>query len=55
MQRVGSKLAQWNKGHAHAASLQRLQTRLTGVCAKLPADDAQRAVCDGLLSAPQTS
>jgi len=52
MQRVGSKLAQWNKGAAHAATMKRLQTRLTGVCEKLPADDGQRTVCDGLLSAP---
>jgi len=55
MQRVGSKLAQWNKGQAHAAALQRLQTRLNGVCEKLPADDAQRKVCDGLLSARQSA
>lgn len=49
MQRVGNKLAEWNKAHAHAASIKRLQGKLDGVCAKLPADDSQRAVCDGLL------
>jgi thioredoxin-related protein len=49
LQRVGSKLQGWNKGQAHAAVLQRLQARLDGVCAALPAGDPQRSVCDHLL------
>ncbi len=49
MQRVGTKLIEWNKGRAHAASLQRVKTQIDGVCARLPADDSQRAVCEGLL------
>jgi thioredoxin-like negative regulator of GroEL len=52
LQKVGSKLAAWNKGRSHAAAMQRLQVQLDGVCGKLPADDAQRSVCDGLLKAP---
>ena len=52
LQKAGSKLVIWNKGRTHAAALQRLQALLDGVCAKLPADDAQqRGVCQGLLKA----
>jgi len=49
LQRVGSKLAQWNAGGAHAASMQRLRAQLDGVCAKV--DAAERAACEGLLKA----
>jgi thioredoxin-like negative regulator of GroEL len=49
MQKVGSKLVDWNKAKAHAEPFKRLQAQLDGVCARLPADDAQRAVCIGLL------
>jgi thioredoxin-related protein len=49
LQRVGSKLGAWNQAGAHAAALQRLQARLDGVCAKLPAADPQHAVCASLL------
>ena len=48
LQRVGSKLQGWNKNKKHAAVMQRLQTRLAGVCSALPADEAQRAACDGV-------
>jgi len=48
LQRVGAQLTAWNKRGAHAAAVKRLQARLDGVCAKLPPDDAQRAVCDGV-------
>jgi thioredoxin-related protein len=51
LQRVGSKLQAWNKGGKHAAVVQRLRAELDGVCAKLPADDVQRGVCEGLLRA----
>ncbi len=49
LQRVGSKLQGWNQGGRHASVLARLQLRLTAVCDKLPTDDTQRAVCDGVL------
>lgn len=49
LQRVGSKLAGWNKDKSHAAVMQRLQARLDGVCAKLPPGDEQRGVCESLL------
>jgi thioredoxin-like negative regulator of GroEL len=49
LQRVGGKLAAWGKDPSHAAAMQRLQARLDAVCAKLPAGDPQRAVCESLL------
>jgi hypothetical protein len=49
LQKVGTKLQGWNKGRAHAAVLQRLQSKLDGVCAALAPGDPQRAVCEGLL------
>jgi thioredoxin-related protein len=49
LQRVGTKLQGWNKGGAHAAVLKRLQTRLDGVCAALPAGDPKRTNCEALL------
>ncbi len=50
LQRVGNKLAEWNKEGQHAAALQRLQAQLGGVCAKVEAADGQRSTCDGLLA-----
>jgi hypothetical protein len=49
MQSVGRKLESWNGTGAHADVIKRLQAQLTPVCAKLPADDAQRGRCDALL------
>ena len=49
LQRVGAKLADWNKTGEHAAVLQRLKTQLDQVCAKLPSGDPQRATCDGVM------
>lgn len=49
LKRVGAKLQAWNKDHAHAASVKRLQARLDAVCAKLDAGDPQRATCEALL------
>ena len=57
LQRVGSKLAGWNKTGQHDAALRRLndgqdgQPGLAAVCAKLDAADAQRAACEGVLKA----
>ena len=47
-QRVGKGLQTWNKERAHAAVLQRLQSRLDAVCAQLPNPDPQRGVCEAL-------
>jgi hypothetical protein len=49
LQRVGNKLADWNKDGQHAATLQRLQAQLAGVCAKVDPADGQRSTCEGLL------
>lgn len=52
LQRVGSKLAAWNKDGQHDAVIRRLQDGpggLTAACQKLPAGDAQRSTCEGIL------
>jgi hypothetical protein len=51
LQRVGSKLAEWNQQGQHDAVVRRLQSQLQPVCGKLPAADVQRNACDGLLRA----
>ena len=54
LQRVGSKLAEWNKDGQHDAALRRLadgqdgQPGLAAVCGKLAAADGQRATCEGI-------
>jgi hypothetical protein len=49
LQRVGDTLQAWNRGQQHRAVMARLQAQLDGVCARLPAADPQRGVCEGLL------
>ena len=49
LQRVGEKLLVWNQGNAHAGVVQRLQSQLSAVCARLDASDPQRATCESLL------
>lgn len=49
LQRLGEKLASWNRSSAHADVIRRLQSQLKPVCAKLDATDSQRGACDGLL------
>lgn len=51
LQRVASKLKDWNKGPAQAAVIQRLQQQLQGVCAGVSAADGQRQTCQGLIKA----
>lgn len=55
LQRIGTRLQAWNQDRAHAAVMQRLQTRLDGICAALPAADAQRGVCEALLKPAPTA
>jgi hypothetical protein len=52
LQRVGTKLADWNKDGQHEAVLARLKTQLNGICAKVETADQQRATCEGLIKAP---
>jgi hypothetical protein len=47
LQRLATRLAAWNAGGQHAASLARLQRQLGGVCAK--AAGGQRSACEGVL------
>ena len=49
LQRVGSKLNEWNKDGSKAAVLQRLKRQLDGVCAAVDAADGQRATCEAVL------
>jgi hypothetical protein len=49
LERMGKKLAAWNKGNLHNESLQRIHAQMAGVCGKLPATDPARAACDGAL------
>lgn len=50
LQKVADKLAAWQPRHAAVAK--RLRAQLNGVCRQVPADDGQRAVCEGLLKQP---
>ncbi len=52
LQRVGTKLHDWNANGGHAAVIARLQTQLDGVCAALGATDPKRAACEALLKPP---
>jgi thiol-disulfide isomerase/thioredoxin len=49
LERMGKKLAGWNKGPAQRAVLERIRAQMAGVCAKLPAGDPARAKCGGAL------
>jgi hypothetical protein len=49
LQKLGTKLADWNGKAQHQAVMARLHAQLTAVCAKLPAGDAQRSRCEGLI------
>jgi hypothetical protein len=55
LQRVGTRLQDWNKDGIHAAVLQRLRVQLDEVCAGVDAADGQRSRCEGLLRAGKAS
>jgi thiol-disulfide isomerase/thioredoxin len=55
LQRVGSKLNEWNKDGSKTAVLQRLKRQLDGVCAGVEAADGQRATCQGVLKVSAAS
>jgi hypothetical protein len=48
MQRVATKLRDWNQGGRESAVLNRLRAQLAPVCARLPATDEQRGNCDAV-------
>jgi hypothetical protein len=47
-QRISQKLGEWNRDGRHAAVIHRIQNAAQPVCAKLPAGDRQRNVCESL-------
>ncbi len=49
LEKMGKKLAAWDKGGQNKAAVQRIRVAMSGVCAKLPAADPARATCDGAL------
>ncbi len=48
MQRVATKLRDWNQGGGQSAVLGRLRAQLAPVCARLPSADEQRASCEAV-------
>ncbi len=51
LERSAKKLAEWNAGGKHQAGYRRIVAQAAQMCVKLPADDAQRPVCEGLFKA----
>jgi thioredoxin-like negative regulator of GroEL len=49
LERIGKKLAVWNKDGRHDDSLKRIRAKMASVCAKLPASDPARTTCTGVL------
>lgn len=49
IEKLVGKLRLWNKDKQHTAVVQRALAQLDDICGKLPAQDGQRAVCQGLL------
>jgi len=50
LDRIGAKVAEWNKDGRQDAVLARLRAQMNAVCAKLPAAAPERATCDGVLA-----
>ncbi len=50
LDRLGSRLGEWNKDGSHNAALARLREQLDAVCARLPAQAPERAACGGVLA-----
>jgi hypothetical protein len=49
LERMGEKLAEWNKDRRHDESLKRIRVQMTRICTKLPASDPARTTCNGVL------
>jgi thioredoxin-related protein len=49
LEKIVAKLHAWNQDKQHQAVVQRSLGQLGGICAKLPAKDAQKPICQGLL------
>jgi hypothetical protein len=55
LERMGKKLAAWDKDNQHSASLQRIRLQMANVCGKLPATDPSRAACDSTMRPAKTA
>ncbi|MBV1774459.1 thioredoxin family protein [Burkholderiaceae bacterium DAT-1] len=53
MKKLVDKLRGWSKDGQHEAVVKRVLVKLGDVCTRLPANDPQRASCEGLLKKPQ--
>ena len=49
LERMGEKLAAWNKDRRHDDTLKRIRAQMASVCAKLPASDPARTTCNGVM------
>ena len=49
LEKLGRKFQVWNTHGQHDAVFQKVYQQLNGVCSKLPANDPQRAACQGVL------
>ena len=49
LEKMGKRLAAWEKGGQNKAAVRQIRVAMSGVCAKLPAADPARAACDGAL------
>jgi thioredoxin-related protein len=50
LEKMGKKLTDWNKEGKHQVTYQKVRTQLDGICNKLPANDPQKSVCQGVLN-----
>jgi len=50
LERLGSRLADWNKDDSHGAVLARLREQMAALCAQLPAQAPERATCSKALA-----
>ncbi|MBC3864121.1 thioredoxin family protein [Undibacterium jejuense] len=50
LDKMGKKLISWNKDGQHQAVFQKIHAQLDGICAKLPANDPQKASCQTVLT-----
>lgn len=53
LEKLGKKFGQWNTLGQHQASYQKIFSEMNEICAKLPSNDAQQAVCKNVLPVPQ--
>lgn len=50
LEKMGKKLTEWNADGKHQIALKKMKTQLDTICDKLPANDTQRSVCQGVIS-----